>query len=309
MERLTRFYISFSLTLTLFLNLIVVFTHPQQQTQLQLGLNRHVSIPSVNSQALQKAEKYKQLHRNAKSVVNTTYDESKNWAGYIIGDGSDPGFKGVEANWNAPCKSGSVNSQIGYSSWVGIGGNFSGDQLEQAGILLQSDGTYRMFWEYVWSATSDPPYIDSGDVVHCGDSMTAWVYFGSSYCSNGGFYAHVQDNTTGGHLGSTCLTESHGLGHKSAEWIDERPTNSGSGCVQQLADFNYTQWSNVLAQPNSTGASYQNPNNFVNHQELMYSYPSSGATFLSAPDGLQVNSDNTFTGRWYNYGTYCAWLG
>ena len=262
-----------------------------QPLQWKPSLNRRASVPPAKDLALLRA---KSAHGKFTSYVN-----SENWSGYVVGSGSGNGFKGVEANWNAPCKSGTANSQIQYGSWVGLGGYFD-TNLEQAGIILQSDGTYRMFWEYIWS-NGDPPYIDTSDVVHCGDPMTAWVHFGTTYCSNGGFYAHVQDNKTGAHLGSTCLSKSTGYGIQSADWIDERPLVYCG--LTELADFNYTQWSNVLAQANYSGAGWANPNNFVNTQLLMYDDPS--GNYLAIPDGLHVNSNNTFTDRWYNYGTYC----
>lgn len=236
-----------------------------------------------------------------------------NWAGYVVGDGTGNGFEAVEATWNAPCKSGTVNSQIGYSSWVGLGGAFGGgvfdnpdgvEPLEQTGILLQSDGTYRLFWAYV-SSDSVAQNIDQTDVIDCGWPITAWVHYGtvSGYCSNGGFYAHVQVNGhTGAHLGSTCLTESDGIGHQSAEWIDERPINANDGCYTELADFNTANWTSVLAQANNSGAGLSNPNNYVNRQLFMYS----GSTELADPDGNSVSSNNTFTDRWYAHGTYCV---
>jgi hypothetical protein len=295
-----------SLALLLNINSFIV----RQTSQKNALIGHLVSVPAANDPALQKAAQQKQQNSAIASVsplVTTTYVDVGNWAGYVIGSGSGNGFKGVEANWNAPCKSGTVNSQIGYGSWVGLGGAFGNgvfansngvEPLEQAGIILQSDGTYRMFWEYV--SSNEPPLIDTQDVIRCGQSITAWVHYGSSYCSNGGFYAHVQDNTTGSHLGSTCLTRSQGLGVESAEWIDERP--SVGNCNQQLADFNYTQWSNVLGQTNVSGSGWSNPNNFVNRQLFMFS----GTTELADPDGLSVASNNTFTDRWYANGAYCV---
>ncbi|HLJ36313.1 MAG TPA: G1 family glutamic endopeptidase [Ktedonobacteraceae bacterium] len=224
-----------------------------------------------------------------------------NWAGFTVGSGSGNGFKGVEANWNAECTSGSTDSNHLFGSWVGLGGYFFGDNLEQAGIALQTDGTYRLFWEYVWG-NGDPPYYDWSDVVHCGDHITAWVHYGSSYCSNGGFYAHVQDNSTGAHLGSTCLTKSQGYGIQSGDWIDERPFLSCGG-PSYLADFNWTDWSNVLAQANFNGAGWANPNSFVNTKVYMHDFTQNKD--ISYPDQASVNSNNTFTGRWHGSGTYC----
>lgn len=298
MKKLWQVFCGFPLVFVLLLGMPSLSAQAQQQENARVG--HVVSVPAAKDRARQKAAQSRSISPSA----TTMYVDTPNWAGYLVGSGTGNGFKGVEGNWNAPCTSGAINSQIGYSSWVGLGGAFGNgvfanpngvEPLEQAGVLLQSDGTYRLFWEYV--STNQPPFIDYSDVVHCGDHLSAFVIYGSSYCSNGGFYAHVQDNTTGAHLGSTCLTESDGLGIQSAEWIDERP--SIGNCYQKLADFRYTQWSNVLAQPNGSGSPYQNPNNFVNRQLFMYS----GSTELADPDGLSVASNNTFTDRWYANGT------
>lgn len=106
-------------------------------------------------------------------------------------------------------------------------------------------------------------------------------------------------------MGSTCIIPSQGVGHQSAEWIDERPSvscnNNDPAKLSYLADFNYVGWSDVQAQANYSGAQWQNPNSFANTQLLMYDDPTQ--EYLAYPDGLQVGNDNTFLDRWYNYGT------
>jgi len=271
-----------------------ISTSQPSHSQSKSSLFHRVHVPAAGELPLLRAAQTK----------FTNYDGGgDNWSGYTVGSGSGNGFKGVEAKWNAPCTSGTRDYDHQYASWVGLGGYFpfsNPEPLEQAGIYLQTDGTYRLFWEY---APYNNPAVDPA-VIYCGDHILAWVYFGYSYCSNGGFYAHVEDDTTGhtAHWGSTCLTESHGLGHQSSDWIDERPTIN-CGRPSQLADFNYTQWSNVLAQANYSGAAWVNPNSFVNTQVLMWD--NGNAYFIAFPDGLHVNSDNTFTDRWYHYGTLC----
>jgi hypothetical protein len=297
-------YVFHGLLIALTLLLVTALpAYAQQKPQWRSSLPSHhqVSTTPAKGIAAQKTALFKRLHQKSTIRYSTSYQTFPSWSGYIVGDGNNQGYKGVEANWSGPCKTGTVNSQIQYGTWVGLGGVFKNEPLEQAGLILQSDGTYRLFWEYI--SVNQPPYIDKNDVIHCGDSITAWVHFGSSYCSNGGFYAHVQDNKTGAHLGSTCLTESQGLGTLSAEWIDERPLLTSCYNPAQLADFVTSNWSNVLAQANFGSASWLNPNNFPNTQELMYEQ--STGIYLAYPDGLQVNSNNTFTDRWYAYGTYC----
>ncbi len=308
MKKLFPWIYSFFFTATLVLSINALPVHAQP-TQWNSKIGHLISVPAAKDSALKKTVQLRQAmqSRSSHGLVSTyatQYVDSGNWAGYVTGSGSGNGFKAVKATWNAPCTSGATNSQIGYASWVGLGGAFGHgvfnntngvEPLEQAGIVLQSDGTYRLFWEYI--SSNQPPFIDTKDVIRCGQSITAWVFLGSTYCSNGGFYAHVGDNITGAHLGSTCLTESNGLGHQSSEWIDERPTVGG--CYQELTNFHYTNWSNVLTQVNSPGAGWTNPNNYVNRQVFMYS----GTTELADPDGPSVLSNNTFVDRWYANGT------
>jgi hypothetical protein len=91
-----------------------------------------------------------------------------------------------------------------------------------------------------------------------------------------------------------------------ALFVDERPGCGAGYTYKSLADFHYTQWSNVLAQANYKGAPWANPNSFVNTQLLMYDAGPNGHggsdEYLAYPDGLSVNNNNTFTNRWYNYG-------
>jgi hypothetical protein len=241
---------------------------------------------------------------------------SLNWSGWDVGSGTGNGFQGVKANWNAPCTTGGIDSQEEYTSWVGLGGFYGQprEPLEQAGIFLQPDGTYRMFWEYVAkSAGIDNQQLDQNDVVTCGNHLSAWVYYGNSsgYCPAGQFRMHVQDTSTGKPWDSGCMTGQGGAGIQSAEWVDERPaiyatsqcSGQASTFVYQLADYQWTDWSNVLAQANYNGASWKNPNNFTNSSLDMID--NTLGIDLSYPDQYSIGSNDIFTDRWYANGTFC----
>ncbi|MHB8599524.1 MAG: G1 family glutamic endopeptidase [Ktedonobacteraceae bacterium] len=169
---------SFRGSLVVFAILLGLTSFPiyaQQLPHLKSSLVQRVSVPAAKDLARRKAAQ----SRQARSIHKlTSYVDSSNWAGYVAGNGSGNGFIGVEANWSGPCKSGTVNGEIQYTTWVGLGGYFSGQNLEQAGLFLQTDGAYRMFWEY---APVYYPYIDTKDVIGCGDPITAWVHFGHAY--------------------------------------------------------------------------------------------------------------------------------
>ena len=242
-------------------------------------------------------------HTLTPASVDLRFDTGDNqFSGYIVGSGSGNGFKGAQAKWNAPCTNGTIDHNHQYGSWVGLGGWFAGEPLEQAGIALQTNGTYLLFWEY---APYNAPYYDRNDVVHCGDHLLAWVHYGYSYCSNGGFYAHVEDDTTGAHLGSTCLTESRGYGHQSADWIDERPGCQGGAYYADMADFHYSQWTNVLAQANYSGASWTNFTGFAN--TLVYDFDANKQIgqpgYIVAEPGVPNSDGKSYTDYWYDPGT------
>jgi hypothetical protein len=236
-----------------------------------------------------------------------------NWAGWYVGTGSGNGFQGVKGNWNAPCVGGSPDSGK-YSSWVGLGGRFGTESLEQTGIDEQPDGTYRMFWEYVYSDPTSP-YGASGierddmtDVIHCGQHISASVEYGSrsGHCPSGEWHPHVTDTSTGKTWDPGCMSESHGFGVQSAEWIDERPSVDQSICppsdpYTSLTDFQWTAWSSLLAQANYSGAGYVAPSSFANSRIVMHDDGTN--TDISYPDQTSIGS--SFTGRWHAFGTYC----
>ena len=281
-RRLT--FITF-LTLSLF-SVLVLPAQAQQQkhfTSEPLHWRTHFPIPAHISTAKDLAlRRTAQLHANKSLPQTTSYQTSQNWSGYTVGSGSGNGFQGVEGKWSAPKTSGNIDAAHDYASWVGLGGFFpappySFENLEQSGIILQTDGTYRLFWAFVYSGGAGATvHVDPNDVVHYSDHIYAWVHYNYSGCSNG-FYAHVEDDSTNPHLhlGSTCIVPSQGVGQQSADWIDERPEVTCDPnipvALPYLADFNYIGWSDVQAQANYSGAQWQNPNSFANTQRVFES--------------------------------------
>lgn len=231
----------------------------------------------------------------------TNYVDSSNWSGYYVGSGSGNGFQGVKGTWNTQCYSGSVSTSVQESSWVGLGGWFSGEGLVQTGTWLTNNGTYELFWQAIYP---------DGDIqaqgfeynLPCRITVNAEVDYHSGICPND-FYTYIQDSK-GDVLSSGCINVTGG--RQSAEWIDERPDCGKGYHYTSLAQFNYTSWSDVLAEANYNGAPWINPNSFVNTQLLMYDDGPNGKggsdQYLAYPDGLSVNSNNTFTNRWYHYG-------
>lgn len=239
-------------------------------------------------------------------------DCNRNWSGWSAGSGSGNGFEGVRGNWNAECIGGSPDSGE-YTSWVGLGGDFPGESLEQTGILEQGDGTYRMFWAYAWHDPSSPSGIsitetvDQNDVVSCTQHIYASVEYGSrsGYCGTGQWRPYVTDTSNGTSMSPGCMPESHGFGIQSAEWVDERPSDDNVCAPQsdtaQLTDFNWTDWSDLQAQANYSGAGWVAAGGFANNRFVMHD--DGTGQDLAYPD--QASLGSSFTDRWYHYGTWC----
>jgi hypothetical protein len=73
--------------------------------------------------------------------------------------------------------------------------------------------------------------------------------------------------------------------------------------LTSLANFNATSWSNVLTELNVSSTTYVSPMAVVPTQMLMQDSLAGGTgADLASPDGVEVNSNNTFIDRWYAYG-------
>lgn len=177
-----------------------------------------------------------------------------NWSGYTAGDGSQPGFNEVTGSWNVPEMDGSnspPDSQ--YAIWVGLGGYYGGDNLWQAGTAWKPNQGY-----FAWiEGISSNPLDSFGPVtitpVHHNDPMTVTV----SFYSGGTSYEIIDNGTMYGGSAPPDFQS----GNLTADWIDERP-----GCKQgfyQLADFQYSQWSDADATPNRPGAESESIGSFT----------------------------------------------
>jgi hypothetical protein len=226
---------------------------------------------------------------NGITPQSVSYRSDAIWSGYEVGSGSGNGFSAVVANFNIPCTSGSIGGSHQEATWVGLGGYFA-NPLVQGGIALQSNGKFYLFYEI--APNYAPTYSYSS--FACKDHIQANVSFNSSACPNES-RALIEDLSANTAIDSGCINVKPDI--QSAEWIDERPT-CPSGGFTQLANFNYISWSDVEISP--TGRPFEGIANLVHTQLLMQD---ANDNYLASPDGLDVSGSNTFTDRWYNYGT------
>jgi hypothetical protein len=108
------------------------------------------------------------------------------------------------------------------ASWVGLGGNYQGDALLQAGTTMESQSNYYAWYMIVFGTSSWEGEFPSVKVSP-GDSMYALVYWTISNYPAG---FEVWDWTSMTNFYVTVQTAYYD--GSSAEFIDERPTVNGS---------------------------------------------------------------------------------
>ncbi len=180
-----------------------------------------------------------------------------NWSGYGAGSGSGAGFGQVSGDWNVE-KVDSTHSPSSsrYSTWVGLGGIFSRDNLRdnlwQAGTAWNSTDGY-----YVWYQAVGGPNSTGGEVwlgsVNWGDHIYTNVWLAGDTASGQPNFEIVDG--VADFLGNA--PNAMGSGMQSAEWINERPAcgrdpNTLQLKFYQLADFSYTEWTHAVATPNNS---------------------------------------------------------
>ncbi len=176
-----------------------------------------------------------------------------NWNGYFAGDGSQPGYNEIVGKWNVECVNISQSpSDSLQSSWVGLGGVDEGN-LWQAGSGWSTLAGYYLWYEAV--GPGDPGEIEFG-FPNCGDHIYVDLWFApNDPSSNVAFY--MTDNGTPYRYSARSGFTS---GYLTADWIDERPAcgydQYGNAYLYQLADYNYSEWTDAEASPNNPTAGF-----------------------------------------------------
>ncbi|HZD65894.1 MAG TPA: G1 family glutamic endopeptidase, partial [Acidimicrobiales bacterium] len=167
--------------------------------------------------------------------------QSTNWSGYDKG-ALDTGstFQSISGHWTVPTVSQHTPGQAESSAtWIGIGGgcvnmtqgcSVTDPTLIQAGteqdVNAQGKPSYSAWWEIL-----PAPSISTSMPVHPGDHMSATIK------GPGVWTITVKDLTDGQ---SFTQTVPYASTMDSAEWIQEAPTEIGSGGVAQATLPNST---------------------------------------------------------------------
>jgi hypothetical protein len=244
-----------------------------------------------------------------KSIENYAY--SNIWSGYVVGNGTTPGFNYVEGEWNNPCMNSSgtpSGSQL--ANWVGLGGWSPGSGVDpgnlwQAGTEVETGSpasgspkspVYHMWYE---AYPKEDWQVDYKHTMKCGDHIYAEADYNFTYSTTS--YAYVDDQNSGLYITPYDITWTPSL--KYAEWIDERPSCPSTTAPHKLSDFNYMDWRNAFAKP-TPSSSLQNINAFTHTQVTMYD----DAVNETLASPTELNSDGaSYTDYFYNNGKgYCG---
>ncbi len=162
---------------------------------------------------------------------------SYNWAGYTA-TGAD--FTAVNGSWMVPEATAASNSNLSAdATWIGIGG-ISGNDLIQVGtqaIFSNGQATYQTWYELLPNASQNIAMT-----VNPGDFITASL---NEQAANQ-WSVSLRDNTTGQNFQTVV---SYNSSRSSAEWVEEMPTQTGSGFIP-LDNFGAAQFSNSSAVEN-----------------------------------------------------------
>jgi hypothetical protein len=200
-------------------------------------------------------------------------NESTNWSGYVdVGTGAR--FTGITGTWTVPTVGPSPSSAS--STWVGIDGD-TNSSLIQAGT--EQDWSPQGVVYYAWYEMLPAVSIELG-AVQPGDRVTVDIVKDGP-----GTWSITVDDSTEGSLWTGSVAYS--APEASAEWIEEAPTDAGTGNVEPLANYGSVQFSDLGVQGTGTGAAAATPVYMVKQatDNVVQSYP---APYDSSTDSFNV---------------------
>ena len=240
------------------------------------------------------------LEQSPQSGLSSLTVSSTNWSGYAAATGTSPSpvVTAVYGSWVVQTVQ--ASSSATYSSqWIGIGGLFKGDKsLIQTGSESDSSGgktSYSVWWETLPQAETP-----INEKVSAGDVISASIVCISSCTSSTQSWTITLSDVTQGWTFATTLSYSSSL--KSAEWIDERP----SQCVlvacklTTLADFGTASFGQDYTSVSGTGSATIGgstlPIGSLPHAAIVMD-ASSGGSVIAQPSALSADG-TSFTIQW-----------
>lgn len=176
---------------------------------------------------------------------------STNWSGYVATAGN---YKGVSASWIVPSATGNGTSETADSTWIGIGGVFSGD-LIQTGTMNSVSASGQLTSAAFFELLPDPALEITSMKVIPGDSMSASI----NEVSTGQWTITITDATSGKTFTTTVNYTSN---YSSAEWIEEDPSYI-DGSLVPFDNFSPANFTNgkvtVAGSPSTISAANSSP--------------------------------------------------
>jgi hypothetical protein len=167
---------------------------------------------------------------SASAATDVQKASSGNWAGYVVGagsDGSSTSFRSVTGSWVQPTAKCSSSGPAYSAFWVGLGGADGLQALEQDGTEANCDSSgnahYYAWYELVPKA---PAKVDLA--VRPGDDMTA-----TTTVSGHDVTESIVNHTTGRSYTKTLTMSNPDV--STAEWVAEAPSQCQSGATNCTA--------------------------------------------------------------------------
>jgi Peptidase A4 family len=167
---------------------------------------------------------------SASAATDVQKANSGNWAGYVVGAGSDGGsssFKSVTGSWVQPTAKCSSSGSTYSAFWVGLGGADGQEALEQDGTEANCDANGNAHY-YAWYELVPKAPVKVDVAVHPGDQMTA-----TTTVSGHDVTESIVNHTTGQSFNKTLTMSNPDV--STAEWVAEAPSQCQSGATNCTA--------------------------------------------------------------------------
>ncbi len=185
---------------------------------------------------------------------------SANWAGYED-SGAGAQFTEVTASWVVPTVD--DNTYGDSSTWIGIDGITSHDDLVQAGTDQSWSASGAVY--YAWYELLPEASVELG-VVSPGDHITAKI----DQTRPGTWAISVDDLTQHVDWAQSVAYSAPGT---TAEWVEEAPTLSFNNSIETLADFGMVDFTDMAVEGPGTAAATSSPIYMIIHSTHIIAYP------------------------------------
>ncbi len=173
-------------------------------------------------------------------LPNVKFANSLNWGGYVTT--SNVNFYQAEMDWVEPSAGGSSCSGDESSFWTGLGGNYQGAPLAQAGSQMGEGwaglANHQMWWEILPAGPKAVPLyavpgtLSESEVTYTGSGFNFYLFANGQYWSS--------NESSASYDGST------------ADFIVEAPTYNGQ--ITNLTNFGTLSVGGALANYNPIGS-------------------------------------------------------